>query len=233
MEKWQIKRALYQDYITLKFIEKIQFPKRFFVTGTDTAVGKTIVSAILMVGLKANYWKPIQSGLSEITDTDWIRKASGLSDEHFLPETYKLTKPISPHASARCDGIQIELDSFHLPGEDQFPRLIVEGAGGVMVPLNDRYFMTDLMKRLNLPIIVVARSSLGTINHTLLSLEQLRRNNLEVFGVVMNGPKNEINKNAIETYGRTTVLAEVGVLSEVNSKALQEAYDRYFNKIGA
>jgi dethiobiotin synthetase len=212
----------------LKFIKKIEFPRRFFVTGTDTDVGKSVISAILMVGLKAGYWKPIQSGFLEITDTDWIRKVSGLPDEQFFPETYKLSQPLSPHASAECDGIKIELNSFYLPGEDQFSRLIIEGAGGVMVPLNDRYFMIDLMKRLNLPVILVARSTLGTINHTLLSLDQLRRNNLEVLGVVMNGPKNEINKNAIEIYGRTTILAEVEGLVEVNSKTLQKAYDRYF-----
>jgi len=218
----------------LEFIKKTKFPRRFFVTGTDTSVGKTIVSAILMVGLKASYWKPIQCGLSEITDTMWVRKVSGLSDEHFLPETYTLSKPISPHASAQSDGIQIALESFNLPlhdQDDQIPRLIVEGAGGVMVPLNERHLMVDLMKRLDLPVILVARSTLGTINHTLLSLEQLRQKNLEVLGVVMNGPKNEINKTAIETYGKTTVLAEVEMLSDVNSKTLQKAYDRDFNKI--
>lgn len=215
----------------MKFIEKIKLPRRFFVTGTDTSVGKTIISAILMVGLKASYWKPIQSGLSEITDTNWIRGVSGLSDVHFLPENYKFSKPISPHASAQSDGIQIALESFNLPAgdqDDQSSRLIVEGAGGVMVPLNERHLMVDLMKRLDLPVILVARSTLGTINHTLLSLEQLRQKNLEVIGVVMNGPKNEINKSAIETYGKTTVLAEVEMLSDVNSKTLQKAYDRYF-----
>ena len=214
----------------MKFKEKIELPRRFFVTGTDTEVGKTIISAILMVGLKASYWKPIQSGLSEITDTNWLQNVSGLSDERFLPETYRLSQPISPHASAQCDGIQITLESFYLPAEDQFPRLIVEGAGGVMVPLNERHLMVDLIKQLDLPVILVARSSLGTINHTLLSLEQLRQKNLEVIGVVMNGPKNEINKSAIEIYGKTTVLAEVEMLSDLNSKALHKAYDRYFKK---
>ena len=214
----------------MKFKEKIEFPRRFFVTGTDTEVGKTLICAVLMIGLKAGYWKPIQSGFSGVTDTDWIRKASGLPDNFFFPETYKLSQPLSPHASAQSDGVKIEIESFHLPDDERCSHLIVEGAGGVMVPLNERHFMVDLMKRLDLPVILVARSTLGTINHTLLSLEQLRQNNLEVFGVVMNGPKNEINKAAIETYGRTTVLAEVEMLSEVNSKSLQDAY-RYFNKM--
>lgn len=210
----------------------IEFPKKIFVTGTDTDVGKTVVCAILMAGLKAAYWKPVQSGLEGLTDTGWIRSVAGFSDEYFIPETYLLTQPLYPHASAGYDGVQIELKAFNLPDDETYPRLIVEGAGGVMVPLNERYLMVDLMKHLALPVILVARSTLGTINHTLLSLELLRRNRLEVLGVVMNGPQNEINKNAIETYGRIKVIAEVEVLSEVNSKTLQKAYDRYFNKIG-
>ena len=214
----------------MKFNEKIDFPKRFFVAGTDTDVGKTFVSAVLMVGLKTAYWKPIQCGLAEITDTKWVRNVTGLPDAHFLPETYKLSKPISPHASAQSDGIQIALESFCLPADDQFPSLIVEGAGGVMVPLNERHYMVDLMKQLALPVILVARSTLGTINHTLLSLEKLRQKNIEVLGVVMNGPGNEINKTAIETYGKTPVIAEVEMLSDVNPKTLLKAYDQYFNE---
>ena len=98
---------------------------------------------------------------------------TGLPDDLFMPETYRLSQPISPHAAAEHDGLKIELNSIHLPREDQFPQLIVEGAGGVMVPINERQFMTDLIRHLNLPVLLVARSSLGTINHTLLSLEQL------------------------------------------------------------
>jgi dethiobiotin synthetase len=202
------------------------FPGRFFVTGTDTAVGKTVVCAVLSAGLKAAYWKPIQSGLEE-ADTDWVRKVTGLPDGHFFKETYRLYQPLSPHAAAEADGVRIVLSDIHLPEAGGFSYLIVEGAGGVMVPLNHRHFMIDLMARLRLPVLLVARSSLGTINHTLLSLEQLRRNGLEVFGVVMNGTKNETNRRAIEYYGRVKV-SEVDVIREMTPRGLSEAFIRYF-----
>ncbi len=203
------------------------FPERFFVTGTDTGVGKTVVCAVLAVGLKAAYWKPIQSGLAEI-DTDWVRKATGLPDSHFFEETYRLSRPLSPHAAAEADGVRIALSKIRLPRASRFSHLIVEGAGGVMVPLNRRRLMTDLMVRLRLPVLLVARSSLGTINHTLLSLEQLRRNRLEVIGVVMNGPKNDINRDAVKHYGRVRVW-ELHRIKEMTPRGLHEAFVRYFS----
>jgi dethiobiotin synthetase len=207
-----------------------KFPDKFFITGTDTDVGKTVVSSILMTGLKSAYWKPIQSGLEDITDTDWMRIVTGLGDENFIPETYRLSQPLSPHAAAQHDGVRIDLKVFNLPDDETCPRVIVEGAGGVMVPLNDNQLMVDLMKHLGLPVLLVARSAIGTINHTLLSLELLRKNAVQVLGVVMNGPQNQINKKAIETYGRINVIAEVDSLPQINSKTLLEAYNRYFRQ---
>lgn len=209
---------------------QLDLPKRFFITGTDTDIGKTVVSAILMAGLKAAYWKPIQSGIEGITDTGWIKNVTGLPDSLFIPETYLLSQPLSPHASAEHDGIQIDLNEFCLPDNEKYPQLIVEGAGGVLVPLNDNQFMVDLMKYLNLPVLLVAKSTIGTINHTLLSIELLRRYGLEVLGVVMNGPQNSINKHAIETYGHVNVIAEVHQLPQINFLALVEAYIRYFTQ---
>jgi len=206
----------------------MDFPARFFVAGTDTGIGKTLVSAILMAGQRAAYWKPVQSGLEDLTDTDWVRQVTGFPDHLFVPETYRLHRPLSPHASAAFDGVSIALSAFHLPAQETFPRLIVEGAGGVMVPLNETHCMADLMKYLDLPVLLVARSSLGTINHTLLSLEKLERSGLEVFGVVMNGPKNQLNKQAIEIYGGIPVVAEVEPLPVIDRKSLTEAYGQYF-----
>jgi len=206
----------------------MEFPSRFFVTGTDTGVGKTLVSAILMTGRKAAYWKPVQSGLETMTDTAWAQQMTGFSDHLFVPETYRLSQALSPHAAAVEDGVSISLSAFQLPDQDRYPRLIVEGAGGVMAPLNEKHFMVDLMKYLALPVLLVARSGLGTINHTLLSLEKLRNRGLDVFGVVMNGPKNRINKQAIETYGGIRVTAEVETLSHIDGRSLAEAYAQYF-----
>ena len=142
-----------------------------------------------MAGLDGFYWKPIQSGLDEITDTEWVREHTGLPDDHFFSETYRLTLPLSPHASALHDGVRIDLDYFHVPEIPALGHLIIEGAGGVMAPLNETHLMTALIKRLGAPVLLIARSSLGTINHTLLSLEQLRREGIDVMGVVINGPE--------------------------------------------
>lgn len=199
-----------------------EIPRQLFVTGTDTGVGKTVVSAILMAGSEGKYWKPIQSGLEEMTDTDWIRAVTGLPENHFYQETYRLQQPLSPHASATAEGIHIELKSFHLPDIEE--HLIVEGAGGIMVPLNETHLMLDLMKKLAIPVLLVARSELGTINHTLLSLEQMRRHELEVFGVIMNGPKNPGNREAVEHFGKVKVLAEIEPMDAINSKTLKRAF---------
>jgi dethiobiotin synthetase len=204
-----------------------EIPRRLFVTGTDTGIGKTMVSAILMAGLNGRYWKPVQSGLEEMTDTEWIREMTGLDSDHFYPETYRLKLPLSPHASAAAENISIDLDAFQLPETDQ--HLIVEGAGGVMVPLNDHHFMLDLMKKLDIPVLLVTRSELGTINHTLLSLEQLRRYGIDAFGVVMNGPENPGNRDAIERFGNTQVLAEIELLSKINPQTLMKAFWDYFS----
>lgn len=209
-----------------------KFPNRLFVSGTDTEVGKTIVSAMLMAGLKGVYWKPVQSGLGDITDTEWIKETTELPDTHFLPETYRLTRPLSPHAAAAHDGIQIELDAFKIPETKPTGTLVIEGAGGLMVPLNNRHYMADLIKKTNAPVILVTRSSLGTINHTLLSLEYLKQKKINVFGVVMNGDKNQANRDAIEKYGKIKVLAEIEPMPIINKKSLKKSFERCFIGVG-
>ncbi len=213
-------------------INQKSFPDRIFVTGTDTGIGKSVVSAMLMKGLGCMYWKPIQSGLVEITDTEWIREKTGLPDSHFHPETYRLSLPLSPHASAVHDGVRIDLDAFQIPKIAGSGFLIIEGAGGVMVPLNEQSFMTDLMKKLASPVLLVSSSTLGTINHTLLSLAQLRRQGLDVMGVVMNGKVNSINREAIEYYGSVRVLAEIEPLPIINPQSLERSFEKYFMSLG-
>jgi len=205
----------------------VEFPPRLFVTGTDTGVGKSYVSALLAVGLTATYWKPVQSGAE--TDADWLRCVTGLPAERLWPESYLLRAPLSPHEAARREGVQIAMGSFALP---DCKRLVVEGAGGVMVPLNDKHLMIDLIAELALPVLVVARSELGTINHTLLTLQQLRQRDCSILGVVVNGPANEANCRAIAEYGKVRVLAEIDQrvdLSPANTAAL---FERYFGANG-
>jgi len=206
----------------------MNIPDKIFITGTDTGVGKTVVSTILTAGLSGFYWKPIQSGLEEGTDTEWVRKKTGLGDDHFFSEAYRLNKPLSPHEAAAHDGVRIDLEAFQMPEVPAPEHLIIEGAGGVMVPLNDTCLMTDLMKRLGAPVLLVARSSLGTINHTLLSLEQLRREGIDVLGVVMNGPVRRENKEAIERFGRIMVLAEIEPITDIDPENLRILFMHYF-----
>jgi len=199
-------------------------PRRFFVTGTDTDIGKTLVCAALMIGMKAVYWKPVQSGCVDGTDTEWIKNVTGFPNSRFVPETYRLNLPLSPHAAADHDGVAIDMSEFYLPDIPSDSSLIVEGAGGVMVPLNTEYLMRDLMKQLSLPVLVVARSTLGTINHTLLTLSALRAAGIQVIGVVLNGEKNPLNRAAIEHYGKVRVVAEIEPLPIINHSSLVDVF---------
>ena len=202
-----------------------EFPSRLFVTGTDTGVGKSYVAALLVAGLEAAYWKPVQSGAD--ADADWVRRVAGLPAERVLPETYRLRAPLSPHEAARREGVQIEMSRFVLPKRK---RLIVEGAGGVMVPLDDRHLMVDLMVDLGLPVLVVARSELGTINHTLLTLDQLRRRGCPLWGVVVNGLPNPANCQAIAHYGEVPVLAAIDRRVELSPAKVRALFTRYFGR---
>jgi dethiobiotin synthase len=193
-------------------------PRGLFLTGTDTDMGKTVVSAWLVRGLDLDYWKPVQSGLEGETDTDAVRRLSGLPAERFHASAYETRTPVSPHLSARLDGVQIRMEAFALP-ESSRP-VLVEGAGGLLVPLNDDALMIDLIARLGLPVVLVARSGLGTINHTLLSIEALRARNLALLGVVMNGPLNEANREAIESYGTVSVLGQLPVIDDLSAGSL-------------
>ena len=205
-----------------------EFPEAFFVTGTDTGIGKTVVSAMLTIGLGATYWKPVQSGLEEETDTEFVSRVTGLDEQHIVSEQFRLTEPLSPHASAAIDGISIALDDFRLP-EFSTGHLVVEGAGGVLVPLNEEEMIIDLIRHLDLPALLVARSELGTLNHTFLSLEALRSRDIPVLGVILNGPKNESNRKAIEQYGEVEVLAELEPLEEINADRLERKFNDFFN----
>lgn len=212
--------------------QRFLLPSKLFITGTGTDVGKTVVSAIMMAGTRGVYWKPIQSGMDEMTDTQWIQHATGLSDHHFRPEAYRLREPLSPHAAAALDGVRIDLADFTPPDPHPRHHLVVEGAGGLLVPLNERHFMLDLVAQLGLPVLLVASSQLGTINHTLLSLDKLRSRKVTVAGVVMNGPKNESNRQAIEHYGQVPVLAQIEPLPRIDSTILAELFRQHFKAAG-
>ena len=189
----------------------------FFLTGTDTEVGKTVICAWLMVHYKYHYWKPIQSGMDS-PDIKTVQKITGFDNSFFFPPAYELQQPLSPHESAKRDGIKIELANFLLPRKET--KFIVEGAGGILVPINEKYFIVDIIKKLKLPILLVARSGLGTINHTLLTVSELKKRNLPLRGIILNGERNQSNKEAIEKYSGVSVVSELEPLKTLDKKTL-------------
>lgn len=205
-------------------------PSRFFVTGTDTGIGKTVTSALLCAALDAIYWKPIQTGSREGTDRATVMRIAGLPRERTIPETYCFAPPVSPHMAAGLAAKRIDLRGMRAPRLSEGDNLIVEGAGGVLVPVNEKELMTDLMRRLRLPMLLVARSSLGTINHTLLSLAALRAARLGVRGVIMVGPPNKENREAIERYGKARVIGIIPPLRRLNRAALVATFKKHFDR---
>ena len=193
--------------------------KGIFVTGTDTGIGKTVVAACLARAWRAGYWKPVQTGAATgDDDTATVAALAGLPAERILAPAYVMQAPLSPHAAAELEGVRISMDAI-APPETPHP-LVVEGAGGLYVPLNERDFMIDLMARLAVPVLLVARSTLGTINHTLLSLAALRSRALPIAGVVLNGPPNAGNRAAIERFGQVRIVAELARIDPLDAAAI-------------
>jgi dethiobiotin synthetase len=205
-------------------------PERFFITGTDTDVGKTVVSALLCAALDAIYWKPIQTGSREGTDRNTVMRLAQLPRHRTISESYLFAPPVSPHLAARRAGVWIELRKIPMPRIAAHENLIAEGAGGVLVPINKTQLMTDLMRHLTLPVLLVSRSSLGTINHTLLSLAALRAARIEVRGVIMVGKPNRENHQAIEHYGAIPVVGTVPILKKVDHRALLRVFRKSFDR---
>jgi dethiobiotin synthetase len=204
--------------------------ERFFVTGTDTGVGKTAVSALLCAALNAIYWKPIQTGSSEGTDRKTVMRLAELPRSRTLPEIYIFSSPVSPHLAARMAGARIELRKIKVPELPPSENLIVEGAGGALVPLNRTQLTTDLMRHLGIPVLLVSRTSLGTINHTLLSLSALRAAQIEIRGVILVGKQNIENRKAIEHYGDIAVVGWLPFVKQLDRRALLAAYKKNFDR---
>jgi dethiobiotin synthetase len=205
-------------------------PTKFFVTGTDTNVGKTVLSALLVSALDGVYWKPVQSGACEGTDRCSVAEWAELKEGRALSECYCFDPPVSPHLAARMSGVEIDLGRIHLPDSVDSSPIIAEGAGGILTPLNDRQTILDLVRQLNFPVIVASRTSLGTINHTLLTLLALREAKVPLLGVVMIGEENYENRRAIEWYGKIRVIGHVPWLPVICRESLLRVFDSSFDK---
>ncbi len=196
------------------------------VSGTDTGVGKTLLSAILMASLpEYTYWKPIQSGTAEETDSKTVKVLSGCSSERIIPESYVFSQPFSPHLAARLDGKTIEPKNLRLPS---VAPIIIEGAGGLLVPLTHDLLFIDIFKSWNWPVLLACRSELGTINHTLLSLEALRNRGIPILGCVLIGEANPENEKAIEYYGDTVVVGRIPIISTFTTDSLRGIFRDHF-----
>jgi len=192
------------------------------VAGTDTGIGKTVLAAMLALALDGYYWKPVQSGTEDETDSQAVQRMAGLPPSRILPEGYRLALPLSPDQSARHDGVRVDPAELPLPRVDR--PLVIEGAGGLLVPLNDELLQIDLFAAWGAPVVLAARSGLGTLNHTLLSIEALRRRGMALLGVVMIGPENRGNRDSLERWGGTPILGAIPPLDRLDRHSLLDAY---------
>lgn len=195
--------------------------KQYFITGIGTGIGKTITSAVLTEKLKADYWKPIQSGDLDQSDSLAVKNLITNPFTQIHPEIYRLNYPLSPHLSAKMDGITIQLDQFHLPETEN--SLIVEGAGGLMVPLNDQALILDLIKHLQMEVIVVSQNYLGSINHTLLTINTLKQYDITIKGIIFNGEPNQESESYILNYTQLLSLGHIPQLVSLNKETIIEA----------
>lgn len=194
--------------------------KRFVIAGIGTGIGKTLISSIIVEALEADYWKPIQAGDLEKSDTLTVKELIGNPVSVLHPERYRLTQPMSPHAAAKLDGVEIKLSDFNLPKTNN--NLIVELAGGIMVPINTTELNLDLLKQWNLPIILVSQNYLGSINHSLLTLDVLKNNNLTLAGIVFNGDRNEASENFILNYSKVKYIGHIPSLQQLNKQEIKK-----------
>ncbi|GAB2570198.1 dethiobiotin synthase [Spirosoma areae] len=197
-----------------------RLPIQLIVAGIGTEVGKTIASAVLVEALQADYWKPVQSGALEDSDTNTVRQLVSNRTSVFHPEAYRLKQPLSPHAAAELEGVVIELEKLTLPQTAN--SLVVELAGGLMVPLNQNDLNIDLVQQLKLPVVLVSRNYLGSINHTLLSVEACRSRNIQLAGLLFNGPTVPATETLILNYTGLPCLGRIGQEESITKEVIRK-----------
>lgn len=199
---------------------------KIFITGIDTNVGKTVVSAIVARALKMDYWKPIQCGDLKNSDTMTVKKLTG-GLFHYHPETYRLKTPASPHLSAKIEKVQIKLADFQLPKAE---RLLIEGAGGLMVPINEEGDMIiDIARKFDTKVILVSKNYLGSINHTLMSCQLLNSYGLETIGIIINGDADEESEKIITEISGVPILGHVDTTKKLSKKFIDKQAEQFEN----
>lgn len=199
--------------------------KRIFVTGIGTDVGKTVVSAILAEALHADYWKPVQTGSYFSTDADKIRKYVSNNKTQVHPESFVLKQYMSPHAAAELEGQEITIDKINVPETNN--SLIIEGAGGIMVPLNSKEFIVDIITKVNAEVVLVIQNYLGSINHSILSIDALRYRKIPVMGIVFNGPPHKLSEDIIMSYSGLKSLGRIQKESVINKEVVSRYAEQF------
>ena len=200
----------------------------YFITGIGTNIGKTVVSAILTEALEADYWKPVQAGDLENSDTNKVKNLVSNKKSVFHKEAYCLNQPMSPHAAAKMDGIEINLNEIKLPTTNN--KLIIEGAGGLMVPLNDNTLIIDLIEKIPAEVILISQNYLGSINHTLLSIESLQARNINIKGIIFNGEENTDSEQFILSHTKVNCLGRIKQHAVVNKEVVL-SYKNHFQSL--
>jgi len=192
--------------------------KKYFITGIGTEVGKTVASAIVTQALKADYWKPVQAG--ELDSSDSMKVADLIDNDKsfFHPEAYRLNQPMSPHAAAERDGVKIDVSSIEIPNTDN--HLVIEGAGGLLVPLNNKDTILDLIEHLDCEVILVSRHYLGSINHTLMSIELLKQRHIPIKGILFNGNENKDTESIITKMSGIEAIGRIDELEDLNKSCI-------------
>lgn len=201
-------------------------PPRIIVTGTDTDIGKTVFSAGLVGLIGADYWKPVQAGLDGETDSEAVVRLGNIGGHRILPEAYRLRAPRSPHQAAALDGVSIDADALVAPSTPN--PMVIEGAGGVLVPLNGSATFVDVFARWGYPVVLCARTALGTINHTLLSLEALRHRAVPVLGVGLIGDPEPETERTIAEMGRVRILGRLPRIEPLTATELRRSFAKAF-----
>ncbi len=198
--------------------------KGFFVAGIGTGIGKTVVSAILTEALNGDYWKPVQAGSLDETDSDFVLNSLSNPYSRIHAERYRFATSASPHYAAEVDGVRMALGDFSLPRTER--NLVVEGAGGLMVPLNEKDLVIDLIAHLELPVVLVSGIYLGSINHTLLSVEVLRNRHIHIAGIVFNGPPNPATESIILKHTELPVILRINDEEVLDKDTIKRYADR-------
>lgn len=198
---------------------KPKFPNKIFVSGIGTGVGKTLTSAVLCEALQADYWKPVQTGSSEFTDRQTVQSLISNTKSRFHNESVLLKEPASPHYAAILESTKIEMEQLHMP--DTSNKLIVEGAGGILVPLSDELVIYDIVAYFKLPVIIVCRNYLGSINHTLLTVEFLQARETEIAGIIFSGNNFNDNEQIIAHFSNLPILGKLDEADNPDKKFVE------------